>query len=368
MLDSEPYMPHPTVRAAVAGLLCLASSAGAADRVVSLELIHAQQQLAAAGTRAGVAAAPVQPSGQASLASLSPAVSAVIPTFDAGRAPFSLSFNGIDSPYATMSAFVLPAATLDIAAGGGTGVFAGSASGGRLVAAGPSSWRWTAPGAHGDHEIRISDTKSGAAARLHVFVLQPYDGGGYVGNYRLGHYHAEAKDGDPAYGRPRGFVEVTAANVNTMLSPHFRLGQFLCKDTGELPKYVAFSPALLVKLENLLEMLAKRGLPAETLHVMSGYRTPAYNAGIGNETTWSRHTYGDAADVFLDRDGDGMQDDLDHDGRSTREDARILYRLVEDVLDEKLPEQMAGGLSAYGPTDAHGPFVHIDTRGKRARW
>ena len=29
---------------------------------------------------------------------------------------------------------------------------------------------------------------------------------------------------------------------------------------------------------------------------------------------------------------------------------------------------VVGGLGAYGSTAAHGPFVHVDTRGHRARW
>jgi uncharacterized protein YcbK (DUF882 family) len=27
-----------------------------------------------------------------------------------------------------------------------------------------------------------------------------------------------------------------------------------------------------------------------------------------------------------------------------------------------------GGLGIYGSTSAHGPFIHVDVRGTRARW
>ena len=47
---------------------------------------------------------------------------------------------------------------------------------------------------------------------------------------------------------------------------------------------------------------------------MSGYRTPFYNRSIGNQTRFSRHVYGDAADIYADDDGDGKMDDLDGDG------------------------------------------------------
>lgn len=284
------------------------------------------------------------------------------------RLPFSLQFQGTTSDLATISAFVLPGSTLELAATGGSGAFVAESKGGVLAVQGVSSWKWTAPKEHGDHEIRLRDRTGGQTARLHLFVLHPYDGHERIGDYHIGQYQGVAKDGDPAYNRPVGFVEVTAKNVDTMLSPHFRLGQFVCKGSTTYPKYVAVQTALLVKLESLIDALAKRGLPARTLHVMSGYRTPAYNAGIGNETTYSRHTYGDAADVFLDRDGDGMQDDLNADGRSTREDSRILYQIVEETLEAPPAIQMAGGLAVYGPNSAHGPFLHIDTRGKKARW
>ena len=43
--------------------------------------------------------------------------------------------------------------------------------------------------------------------------------------------HSDAT-GDPAYNRPRGFIEVTRENLGTWVSPHFRLAQFVCKPCG----------------------------------------------------------------------------------------------------------------------------------------
>ena len=60
---------------------------------------------------------------------------------------------------------------------------------------------------------------------------------------------------------------------------------------------------------------------------MSGFRTPQYNVAGGNtggRAGLSRHMYGDAADVFIDNDGDGVMDDLNRDGRSSIEDARVI--------------------------------------------
>jgi hypothetical protein len=76
--------------------------------------------------------------------------------------------------------------------------------------------------------------------------------------------------------------------------------------------------------------------------------------------------YGDAADVFVDADGDGVMDDLDGDGKITVHDAQVLCAVAEGVETEH--PDLVGGLSAYPGNSAHGPFVHVDARGVRARW
>jgi hypothetical protein len=292
--------------------------------------------------------------------------------FNSGRISFSLSYRGVESAYDTMSAFVMPGETLEISAKGGSGLYAASSHTAKIVADMKKPiWRWKIPARHGDHQIRIRDRAPGKtdAAVLNVFVQKPYDGGPTIGEYPIGQYQPPPLENASAFAPPAGFVEVTDANLATKVSPHFKLGQFVCKDGVKGRRYLALRPMLLLKLERVLEELAKRGFPADTLTVMSGFRTPVYNAGIGNETTSSRHLYGDAADVFLDRDDDGWMDDLDADGLITMLDAVVLRDLIEETIDaEARTGPFAGGLSAYEATGFHGPFVHIDTRGTRARW
>ena len=86
---------------------------------------------------------------------------------------------------------------------------------------------------------------------------------------------------------------------------------------------------LLVKLEQLLEEVNERGREAHTFTLLSAYRTPSYNAAIGNETTYSRHSYGDAADIFVDANEDGRMDDLNRDGRHNLADAHWLGEIVD---------------------------------------
>jgi len=111
------------------------------------------------------------------------------------------------------------------------------------------------------------------------------------------------------------------------------------------------------------------GVRVEHMQVMSGFRTPQYNqrgVGAGGRAQDSRHQYGDAADVFVDNDRDGRLDDLNGDGRVDTRDVQVMMAAVERV-ERRYPE-LVGGAGVYKATSAHGPFAHIDVRGKRARW
>jgi uncharacterized protein YcbK (DUF882 family) len=84
-----------------------------------------------------------------------------------------------------------------------------------------------------------------------------------------------------------------------------------------------------LKLELILEKVNEKGYICETLHVMSGYRTPYYNKAIAN-VKYSRHVYGGAADIFIDeKPKDGMMDDLNKGGKIDYHDAAIIYNIVD---------------------------------------
>lgn len=205
---------------------------------------------------------------------------------------------------------------------------------------------------------------------LAVITLVPFERkrGGYLNGYHIGRYSTEGSGRTDIYAPPEGFIEVTPANQDFQVSEHFRLRQFLTKDQGSIwPKYVALDLRLIDKLELVLQELNAMGVRAEGMHVMSGFRTPQYNGPGGNgRASLSRHTYGDAADVWVDSDGNGFMDDLNGDGRSDLDDARVMMRAVERV-EARYPE-LIGGAGVYVANSAHGPFIHIDVRGRRARW
>jgi hypothetical protein len=207
---------------------------------------------------------------------------------------------------------------------------------------------------------------------LRLITLVPFAAkkGGLIGDYRLGFWPYE-RGGAPsaAYANPAGFVEVTRENRGLAVSPHFTLGDFLTKDQPAVwPKYLLLDAGLVDKLELVIEELGRDGYPVTHLAIMSGFRTPRYNQGgdTGGRSAISRHMYGDATDVFVDNDRNGWTDDVNRDGRVDVRDAEVVARAAERA--EARHPALVGGVGIYHATGAHGPFTHIDVRGRKARW
>ena len=215
---------------------------------------------------------------------------------------------------------------------------------------------------------------SAAEQPISFITLLPFDTKvkGTVGSYRIGFWPEErGRLRNEAYENPDGFVVVTPENQDLQVSEHFRLRDFLTHDQQDVwPKYMVLEDALIDKLELVIQDLEAHGVPVEHMSVMSGFRTPQYNAqGVGRKggrAKDSRHQFGDAADVFVDNNRDGRMDDLNHDRRVDSRDAKVIVAAVERV--ERAYPELAGGGGIYRGTRAHGPFAHIDARGWRARW
>ena len=208
---------------------------------------------------------------------------------------------------------------------------------------------------------------------LSLVVMKPFSAkvNGRIGSYRIGNWPYEGREPRSAnYATPKGFIEVTHETFGTSVSEHFKLGDFVTKDQHDVwPKYIVLDRRLLDKLELTIAELHTMGYPVKGLTVMSGFRTPQYNeqgVGAGGRSAVSRHQYGDASDVYPDDDHDGRMDDLNHDGRVDLKDAAILAAAA-DAVEHKDPD-LVGGIGIYPATSSHGPFVHIDARGTKARW
>jgi hypothetical protein len=205
--------------------------------------------------------------------------------FGTGKSGFTVKFMDLVLPYRVMAVFVLPGEVISLEADEprGEGACILEAPAGTVTSLGIDRWKWKAPQEEGLYPIRVVQMVSGDSVRLHAFVMIPFDHleGEYLNGYRIGKYPTLPLKNLSIYRPPRGFVEVSEGTENVLVSPHFSLGQFMCKEDGGYPKYLVLKTVLLLKLELILEKMNERGYPCETFSVMSGYRTPYYNRMIG---------------------------------------------------------------------------------------
>jgi hypothetical protein len=212
--------------------------------------------------------------------------------------------------------------------------------------------------------------ESSASGPFHFITMRPFTDKvrGRIGAYRIGMFPSEGRPSSGA--NPEGFLEITASNQDTPVSEHFRLKDFLTHDQAAVwPKYLVLREPLVDKLELVMDELRAMGVAVNRMRVMSGFRTPQYNAqgvGAGGRVQDSRHQYGDAADVYIVNGARDWMSDLDGNGKVDIRDARVLASAAERV--ERAHPDLVGGIGVYPATSAHGPFVHIDVRGKKARW
>jgi len=91
----------------------------------------------------------------------------------------------------------------------------------------------------------------------------------------------------PAYAAPTRFIDLSGYGASIKLAPNFSLGELMQEWKG---RYAIYEPHMVVKLQSM------RDQSGGALSVNSGYRSPGYNAGVDG-ATYSRHMYGDAADM-----------------------------------------------------------------------
>ncbi len=123
----------------------------------------------------------------------------------------------------------------------------------------------------------------------------------------------------------------------TKLTKNFDLKEFNCKDNSETP--AGLIPNL-QELANNLQIL--RDFLGTSLHINSGYRSPAYNKKIGG-AKFSQHLLGKAADIS-----------------SNKFTPEQIHAAVLQLVKE--------GKVAFKGVGIYNNFVHVDCRDKEARW
>lgn len=240
---------------------------------------------------------------------------------------------------------------------------------GKVIEISKNHWQFESPEDVGHYPIIIQKLNSNETFTLLVFVMFPatQSSNGYLNKYQIGNYPPENYNNKKNYRSPKGFIEVNQSNKDLYISPHFQLYQFLCKQDSDWPKYVVVQSKMIRKLELIRERLDESGIQANTLFLMSAYRTPFYNKAIGN-VKYSRHIYGDAIDIYVDENHDSKMDDLNKDGIINMSDTEVIQRVVNDIDNDPQYKDLTGGMGKYNKNAAHTYFIHIDTRGYKARW
>ncbi|HEU4631747.1 MAG TPA: D-Ala-D-Ala carboxypeptidase family metallohydrolase, partial [Gemmatimonadaceae bacterium] len=224
-----------------------------------------------------------------------------------------------------------------------------------LVAPGEPGFYRLALDRHGDR--RIVD-----GVVLSVLVPFSEKKGPTLRGFRIGSYVGERLGGAARRALPEGFFPVDSAALALHVSDHLTLRDVLTTpdvDALGYPQYATLDLRLVEKLELVLREVERLtgGDVLPRLTVNSGFRPPSYNRTVRGAAPNSRHQYGDAADVRV---------DVNHDGRFSLAELRLVARAVSAV--ERAHPDLVGGLGLYTSKRYRSPYVHIDARGKTARW
>lgn len=296
----------------------------------------------------------------------------VVAEFDESKLSFDLYIDGVPNSYSVMSVFGLADQQLSFKVSNqqDKNRVVLSQQGIELATDSEGMWQYTMQKKSGVYSLTARHLDTNEVMQLNLFVLHDFSelDNNKLLDYQIGEYPQIPLHGLDAYLPPRGFIQVTPELLDLQVSPHFLLRQFLCKQKSDFPKFLVLNQKILFKLEQALATVNNHGIDADTFSLMSAYRTPAYNASIG-QGIYSRHQWGDAVDIFIDVfPKDGIMDDINKDGLIDHADAAYLYELIDTMSFYSSAKILRGGIGDYSANKAHGPFVHIDTRGYRARW
>ena len=90
------------------------------------------------------------------------------------------------------------------------------------------------------------------------------------------------------YAEPTWLLDLNAVDGGTKLAKNFTLAELMQASKGQ---WAVYSPLAVEHWQSI------RSLLGVALYINSGFRSPGYNSGLDGAATFSRHMYGDAADV-----------------------------------------------------------------------
>lgn len=154
------------------------------------------------------------------------------------------------------------------------------------------------------------------------------------------------------------YYVVKRKDINKRIVGKFRIKNFLSKDKyykkclyrKNAFQYWLLNKKLLYSILSLQNELSKIKCDKNAFEIRSGHRQPKRNEQAGGAKL-SRHIKGEAADLQI--------KDINKDGKCTKADKAVVLEIVDKkVIGNK------GGVGLY----PNSKTVHIDVRGKKARW
>lgn len=281
--------------------------------------------------------------------------------------PTTFYVNDLHVPLPLFSLFVLPGEQISVSTPSDSDNYYAKGNV-QHTRTGSGIWQISAPDRHSIFQLIDPDTQQ-ALFTLNLLVVLPLQHveEGFIDHYQIGQYPKPRKQFSILDKPPKGFLRVSPRMVDMPLTPTLILRRFISKQHSEFPKYLYVNEKLMLLLESFLKEVKRQGYDIDSFSFVSGFRTPYYNAQLGN-IEYSRHIFGDAADIYIDADGNNRLDDLNRDGLINHSDTKFLIGLAERFKKSAHGAQFIGGIGHYPPSKLHGGFIHLDTRGYKARW
>jgi hypothetical protein len=184
--------------------------------------------------------------------------------FGAGGAPLG---EGGTEPSDTIDTGGASAGAGGVGASGGQGGVAPTGGNGGAEPPGPSDPQVCYPGPTGDYSACVP--------------LVPWSAA-------WGAEYSYPSHASPQYAKPQRFVDLSTADPSLAIAANFALEEVMQAYKG---RYAVFQPHVVEKLQTIRDTIGG------ALHLNSAYRSPGYNVSIAG-ATYSRHMYGDAADMW----------------------------------------------------------------------
>lgn len=159
-----------------------------------------------------------------------------------------------------------------------------------------------------------------------------------------------------AYFQGRYFYKLSMEQAMQKIVADWRIIDFISGDqknfwiySSDKEFYWLMDKKVLIAFLQLKKEMEKKNLDWNALRLNSANRSPYWNDHVGG-AAYSRHLCGDAVDFSV--------GDADKNGIVNYEDKLKVLELCELIIGDR------GGIGLYPKTQA----IHIDTRGRRARW